>query len=58
MHRARRLGNHGSLPLHPSVGTVLIGTAGLSAWLGWLDYVLLPLLLTFLALAALERFTF
>ena len=23
---------------------ILLGTVGLSAWLGWLDYVLLPLL--------------
>ena len=29
---------------------VLLGTAGLSAWLGWLDYVLLPALAFFVAL--------
>lgn len=27
---------------------VLLGALGLSAWLGWLDYVLLPLLAVFL----------
>ena len=29
---------------------VLLGTVGLSAWLGWLDYVLLPALAFFVAL--------
>jgi len=29
---------------------VLLGVAGLSAWLGWLDYVLLPALAFFVAL--------
>jgi len=29
---------------------VLLGSLGLSAWLGWLDYVLLPALGLFLAL--------
>ena len=31
---------------------VLLGAAGLSAWLAWLDYVLLPALLLFLGLTA------
>lgn len=31
---------------------VLLGVAGLSAWLGWLDYVLLPALVLFLAVTA------
>lgn len=31
---------------------VLLGAVGLSAWLGWLDYVLLPALVLFLALTA------
>ena len=29
---------------------VLLGAVGLSAWLGWLDYVLLPVLAFFVAL--------
>jgi len=29
---------------------VLLGAVGLSAWLGWLDYVLLPTLAFFVAL--------
>lgn len=29
---------------------VLLGTVGLSAWLGWLDYVLFPALAFFIAL--------
>ena len=29
-----------------------LGTVGLSAWLGWLDYVLLPALVGFLGLTA------
>lgn len=29
---------------------VLLGSVGLSAWLGWLDYVLLPALAFFVAL--------
>ena len=31
---------------------VLLGVVGLSAWLGWLDYVLLPALGLFLAMTA------
>lgn len=31
---------------------VVLGAVGLSAWLGWLDYVLLPALILFLALTA------
>lgn len=31
---------------------VLLGTVGLSAWLGWIDYVLLPALVLFLGLTA------
>lgn len=31
---------------------ITLGAVGLSAWLGWLDYVLLPALAVFLALAA------
>ncbi len=31
---------------------VLLTTVGLSAWLGWLDYVLLPALVFFVALTA------
>lgn len=31
---------------------VLLGAVGLSAWLGWLDYVLLPALVLFLAVTA------
>ena len=30
-----------------------LGAVGLSAWLGWLDYVLLPALILFLALAVI-----
>ncbi len=29
---------------------ILLGAVGLSAWLGWLDYVLLPSLAIFLAI--------
>ena len=29
---------------------ILLGAVGLSAWLGWLDYVLFPALATFLGL--------
>ncbi len=32
---------------------VALGALGLSAWLGWLDYVLLPALALFLAITAL-----
>jgi mercuric ion transport protein len=32
---------------------VLLGGIGLSAWLGWLDYVLLPTLAVFLTLTGL-----
>jgi mercuric ion transport protein len=31
---------------------VLLGAVGLSAWLGWLDYVLFPALAVFLAITA------
>lgn len=31
---------------------VPLGAVGLSAWLGWLDYVLLPALVVFLAMFA------
>tara|TARA_R110000787_G_scaffold239367_8_gene345663 strand:+ start:26662 stop:26868 length:207 start_codon:yes stop_codon:yes gene_type:complete len=31
---------------------VLFGVVGLSAWLGWLDYVLFPALAIFIAMAA------
>jgi len=31
---------------------ILLGVAGLSAWLGWIDYVLLPALALFLGLTA------
>lgn len=31
---------------------ILLGVVGLSAWLGWIDYVLLPALALFLALTA------
>ena len=31
---------------------VLLGAVGLSAWLGWLDFVLLPALALFLAITA------
>ncbi|SOC31027.1 mercury resistance system transport protein MerF [Thalassospira xiamenensis] len=30
---------------------IAFGVFGLSAWLGWIDYVLIPLLLLFIALA-------
>ncbi len=35
-----------------AVLVVLLGAVGLSAWLGWLDYVLFPALATFLAMTA------
>ncbi len=31
---------------------ILLGTLGLAAWLAWLDYVLVPLLLVFVGLTA------
>lgn len=31
---------------------IVLGATGLSAWLGWIDYVLLPALVLFLGLAA------
>lgn len=31
---------------------ILLGAVGLSAWLAWLDYILLPLLVVFLAVTA------
>ena len=31
---------------------ILLGAVGLSAWLGWLDYVLLPSLALFLGITA------
>jgi len=31
---------------------ILLGALGLSAWLGWIDYVLLPALAIFLGLTA------
>lgn len=31
---------------------ILLGAVGLSAWLGWLDYVLLPTLALFLGIVA------
>ena len=31
---------------------LLLGAVGLAAWLGWLDYVLLPAMVLFLALTA------
>ena len=31
---------------------LLLGAAGLSAWLAWLDYVLIPALILFLAMTA------
>ena len=31
---------------------ILLGAVGLSAWLAWLDYVLLPALILFLGLTA------
>ena len=30
---------------------VLLGVVGLSAWIGWLDYVLMPALLVFVGIA-------
>ena len=35
---------------------ILLGAVGLSAWLGWLDTVLLPLLALFLAMTAIALF--
>lgn len=35
----------------PALG-LLLGALGLSAWLGWLDYVLLPALALFLGITA------
>jgi len=35
---------------------VLLGGLGLSAWLGWLDYVLVPALVLFLALTGYAIF--
>ena len=35
---------------------LLLGALGLSAWLGWLDYVLLPALAFFLGLTAYALF--
>ena len=35
---------------------VLLGAVGMSAWLGWLDYVLLPALAFFLGLTAYAFF--
>ncbi len=35
-----------------AVLVVLLGAVGLSAWLGWLDYVLVPALAIFLAMTA------
>jgi len=36
---------------------VLLGVVGLSAWIGWLDYVLMPVLLVFVGITiyALRR---
>lgn len=34
---------------------ILLGGLGLSAWLAWLDYVLLPLLAAFVALLRIRR---
>jgi len=31
---------------------LLLGTVGLTAWLAWLDYVLLPMLVLFLGITA------
>ncbi len=31
---------------------IILGAVGLSAWLGWLDYVLFPALAIFIAMAA------
>ncbi len=35
---------------------VLLGAVGLSAWIGWLDYVLLPALLIFVGFTAYALF--
>ena len=35
---------------------ILLGAVGLSAWLGWLDYVLLPSLAIFLCITAYAAF--
>lgn len=35
---------------------LLLGAVGLSAWLAWLDYVLLPILVLFLAITAYGPF--
>ena len=35
---------------------IALGAVGLSAWLGWLDYVLLPALLLFLGLTVFALF--
>ncbi len=35
---------------------VLLGAVGLSAWVGWLDYVLLPALLIFVGITAYALF--
>ena len=31
---------------------LLLGVVGLSAWVGWLDYILLPILIVFLGITA------
>jgi mercuric ion transport protein len=31
---------------------ILLGVVGLSAWVGWLDYVLIPALVVFIGIAA------
>ncbi len=35
---------------------VVLGVVGLSAWLGWIDYALLPALVVFLGIAAYGLF--
>ena len=40
------------LVLEAPLLVLLLGVVGLSAWLAWLDYVLLPALVLFLGLAA------
>ena len=35
---------------------ILLGAVGLSAWLAWLDYVLLPALVLFLAITGVALF--
>jgi len=35
---------------------ILFGSLGLSAWIGWLDYVLLPSLVLFLSITAIAIF--